>query len=257
MNVIVIGLKKFTGPASWDEITPKQFLQFLNWQIRFGGDPSGRFALLQLWYGIRYTTFRLLDDEQRLDVLALLDFLDTLPERWLLPSLKLRARAYIGPGDGLDFLTFGEFMYAQAARDRYRETGTANYLADLAAALYRPKARFWQKSGEARRSLFDARTHAEQANRMAELPASVQQGILLNFEGCLAEFPAQFTHLFTRNPGGSEGGSWLDVGLSLARQTGALGTFADLEKTELFLVLTTLDALMNENAELKAKLENG
>lgn len=255
MNVIVIGRNKFTGPKSWDDITPRHFLQLLNWRICLGGEPAGRWALLQLWYGIRYRHTRLLDDAQREWLISHLDFLDQAPERWILPKLKLKRRTYIGPGDGLEYLSFGEFMHAQAARDKYLSTGLTTDLAALMASLYRPKAFFWQKSGEANRQLFDMRTLTRQVSLLAHFPESVALGTLLNYEGCLERFPTQFEYLFNQSGQGDQGGTWLDVGLSLARQTSALGTFAQLEQTNLFLVLTTLDALMKENAELKAKLE--
>lgn len=256
MNVIVIGRKKFTGPASWEEITPRHFLQLLNWRIRLGGDPAGRWALLQLWYGIRYAHTRLLDDVQREWLISHLDFLDQAPERWLLPKLKRKGKTYIGPGDGLEYLSFGEFMHAQAARDKYLSTRQTTDLAQLLASLYRPKAwLFWQARGEASRQVFDIRKHTRQVDLMAHFPESVALGTLFNYEGCLERFPAQFAYLFTQTGTSDEGGTWLDVGLSLARQTSALGTFAQLEQTNLFLVLTTLDALMKENAEMKKKLE--
>lgn len=255
MNRVVIGRRKFSGPASWDEITPRRFLQFLNWRIRLGSDPSGKWALLQLWYRIRYRDLRLLDDAQRSEVLSLLGFLDERPERWILPKVMLNYRSYIGPGDGLDYLTFAEFMRAQAARDAFYATGMAIHLGELVAALYRPRAFFFQTAGEAKRQLFDIRSYDDQAQRMCKLPASMQQGILMNYEGCLDKFPAQFKYLFNAPEGGSEGGTWLDVGLSLARQTNALGTFVQLEQSNLFLVLSTLDALMKEQAEMEEKLK--
>lgn len=255
MNVVQIGGKTFAGPASWDEITPRQFRQLLNWRVRLDNDPAGRWALLHLWYGIRYRLTRLLTDEQRVDLLALLDFLDERPERWLLPRLRVKTRTYVGPGDGLEYLTFGEFMYAQASRDRYQNDEQPADLAKLVASLYRPKARPWQPAGDADRQRFDRRQFDAQALRMARLPRPLQLGILMNYEGCLDRFPAQFPHLFAGGDGGDS--SWLDVGLSLARQTSALGTFAQLEQTDLFLVLTTLDAIMRENEQLRKQAENG
>lgn len=258
MHVIIIGKQKFTGPSAWEQITPRHYLQLLNWRIKLGGDPAGRYALLQLWFGIRYRTWRLLSDDQRVELVSLLDFLDTRPERWLLPKLRVNTRRYIGPGDGLDHLTFGEFMHAQAARDRYRESGNLHHLAELMASLYRPKAYVWQPMGDANRRLFDTRKLESQTARMALLPVSVHQGILFNYEGCLDRFPDQFEYLFPkRNSGNGEGGTWLDVGLNLARQTSALGTFRELENTNLFLVLTMLDSLMKENEALKKKYERG
>ncbi|UHG93434.1 hypothetical protein [Spirosoma oryzicola] len=255
MNTVQIGSKTFTGPAGWADITPRHFRQLLNWRIGLDSDPAGRWVLLELWYGIGHKYWHKLSDDNRVSLISLLDFLDTRPERWMLPKLRIGKRTYIGPGDGLDFLTFGEFMYAQAARDRYRSDGQPEDLAELMASLYRPRAFFFQPSGEGYRKLFDIREHPEQIKRVSIVPVEIQQGVLMNFEGCLDRFPTQFPHLFKQSGQGDGGGSWLDVGLSLARQTSALGTFAQLERSNLFLVLSTLDAIMKENEELKAKLE--
>ncbi|RYC69748.1 hypothetical protein [Spirosoma sordidisoli] len=258
MNVVVIGQHTFRGPASWDELTPRHFLQLLNWRVKLGGEPAGRWVLLQLWYGIRYRHTRLLDDDQRAWLISYLDFLDERPERWMLPCLRVRLRRYIGPGDGLQHLTFAEFMHAEAARKRYEADGQPADLAELVAALYRPKARFFETAGDGARTLFDRRTLDTQTADMATLPGAVQLGVLMNYMGCLDRFPDQFEYLFKpSDQGGQEGGSWLDVGISLARQTGALGTFAQLEQSNLYLVLTMLDALMKENEQLKAKLQHG
>lgn len=255
MNTLRIGKKRFTGPSCWEEITPRHYLQLLNWRIRLGSNPAGKWTLLRLWYGIRYRHVWRLTDEQRMDLAALLDFVEERPERWMLPAISLRGKAYRGPGDGLEYLNFGEFMHGQAARDRFTSGGTMTDLAELLASLYQPRAFFWQASGENRRRLFDMRRHPDQIRVMAHAPESVSMGILLNFEGCLDRFPDQFPHLFSQHAESAGAGTWLDVGLSLARQTGALGTFAQIEQTNLFLVLTTLDALMKENEELSAKMK--
>ena len=254
MNVIAIGARKFCGPAGWDELTARQFVQLLNWRVKMGSDPAGRFVLLQLWYGIRYRHVRALSDDDRVDLLAVLDFIETLPERWMLPELTVNTRRWIGPGDGLANLTFGEFLRAQPARERLAETGGHKELVKLATALYRPRALFFQKRGDAHRQLFDQKDFESQCAQLSGLPESVLAGIVMNYDGCLAKFPEQYKNLYSGTKSGS-GGSWLDVGLSLARQTASLGNFYDLERSDLFLVLTTLDALIKENVELKAKLE--
>lgn len=253
MNVIAIGANKFTGPSGWDELSTRQFLELMNWRTKLGSQPAGRWVLLQLWYGIRYRHVRALSDEQRVDLLALLDFVDSLPGRWMLPTLTVNGRCWIGPGEGLKDLTFGEFLYAQPARERYSEHGDPKELIKLATALYRPRALFFQARGDNHRQLFDAREYEAQCEQLSALPPSVLLGILLCYDACLSQFPAEHPNLYSGSTGG--GGSWLDVGLSLARQTPALGNFHELEKTNLYLVMTTLDAIIKENELLTKKLE--
>lgn len=254
MNHVRIGTKPFTGPAGWDELRPRQYRQVMNWRVRLESDPAGRFALLRLFYGIGYRQLRLLTGEQRLALTDLLDFLDTRPDRWMLPRVRIGIGIYVGPGDGLELLSFAEFMRAEAARGRYLESEERTDLAALAAALYRPRALPGQAYTEGRRRPFDDRHYAAQCRRFERLPDAVLQGILFNYQGCLDPYPTQFTHLFggAKNQAGNDDHTWLDVGLSLARQTSALGSFTQLEGQNLFIVLTTLEAMMKEAAELKA-----
>lgn len=255
MHVIHIGQGRFAGPASWDEITPRQFRQYLNW-LASGADIAGMFTLLQLWYGIRYRHSRLLDDDQRTDLLAVLDWITTPPSRWMLPRLRVGFDQIIGPGNDLEYLTFGEFMYAQAAFDRYLDDNDVTHLPELIAALYRYRARPWQIAGYAQRQPFDPRKHERTTRQMRSLPLAIQLGIVLNFQGCLETFPAQFPCLFSGKGSAGDGSyTWLDVGLSLARQTSALGTFAQMESTNLFLVLTSLDAIMSEQKTMADRLK--
>lgn len=255
MNTVQIGKLTFSGPENWAELTTRQFMQYLNWRVRLGGTPAGRWALLRLWYGISLSVLRKLTDEQRTDLLALLDFIDTRPERWMLPRIRRGFESYVGPGDGLENLTYGEFMYAEASRLRYVDREQPGDLADLTAALYRPRARFWQKTGFGGRTLFDNRRLDEQAARLKRLPETILQGVLMNYVGCLERFPQEFSDLYAGSSGNASDGTWLDVGLSLARSTGALGSFHELERTNLYLVLTTLNALMKEAAEAKKRAE--
>ena len=86
---------------------------------------------------------------------------------------------------------------------------------------------------------------------------SVIAGTHYNYVGARTELIRLFPRIFTpaSGEGDSSSNTWLDVGLSLARQTGALGTYAQLEQTNVYLVLTTLQALIEEADKLKASHE--
>lgn len=256
MNSVVIGLKPFSGPEGYHELTPEQYWQAMNWRVRLGSDPAGRFGLLHTWYKIRYRHLSRLDDEQRLALLSLLDFLDTRPERWMTPRVRVGAGLYVGPGDGLELLSFGEFIRAEAARTRYLNGEDRGDLAALAAALYRPRALPLQVYTEGGRRPFDDRHYQAQCQRFERLDDATLQGILFNYQGCLDTYPDQFKHLFSgKKSEQNDDHTWLDVGLSMARQTSALGNFTQLEAQNLYLVLTSLDAMMREAAELKANTQ--
>ncbi|CCH01637.1 hypothetical protein FAES_3630 [Fibrella aestuarina BUZ 2] len=245
---------RYRGPSGWADLNPKQFLQFMAWQLKLDGAPAGKFALLQLWYKIPYLALRQLAPEQLASLCELLDWTLTLPDRWLLPRLVRGGRLWIGPGDGLRYLPFGAFMFAESALLAYTDEPQPKHLVDLAASLYAPRARFWQQKTEGGRLGFDRLRLPAHEAVMEQLPEAVLKGVYLCYVGARQPFPDQFTHLFKPpKPGGSggESTSWLDVGLNLASKTGALGTFAELEKQPTFLVLTMLDALIGENERLK------
>ncbi|WP_128544087.1 hypothetical protein [Larkinella soli] len=246
----------FQGPSEWNEVTPRQWLQWVRWQTDLEGAMAGRFLLLQLWFGLKFRTLRLLDEAQQLRLLELLDWTDRHPSRWMLPVIWIRGRRWVGPGDQLEHLTFGEFVFAEAARTRYQAAPSREDLEELAAILYRPARWPWQHPGEGGRSRFDRHQLEGHRGRMAALPAAILKGTLINYLGALEQLPRAFPHLY-KGSGSSDqtSGSWLDVGLQMARQTTAFGSYHQLENTNLYLVLTTLDAMLKENEDLERKLK--
>lgn len=243
---------RYRGPSAWAELSPKQFLQVIAWQLKLEGAPAGLFALLQLWYRIPYLVLRALDDEQRTRLLGLLDFLETLPDGWLLPRLRVGWQTRLGPGDKLRHLTFGAFMFAEAALQAGGANPQTDHLVDLAASIYAPRALPFGPLADGGRQPYDRQQLKAQIRWAAQLPHPVLMGVWQLYVGNRAHFPQVFPHLFRPATAGSGGGAtWLDVGLSLARQTGALGTFNELEKQPVYLALTMLDALIKEADELK------
>lgn len=226
----------FLGPESWEEVTPRMYRQWLRSLDQEGGE----FALMQIWFGLRYIHMRWLDEEQRLALVNAIAFTNARPRKWMLPHLQnpLAGRLY-GPGSALEHLTFGEFMAAETAR---QQEDTAM----LGAVLYAPagKRRFDPAAIERRLGRF-TRQHKADLN-----------SILINYLGCMDALAERFRFVF--RPGNGEGaaGSWLDIGLSLARQTNALGTYTDLESTNIYLVLPVLDAILKEQAELEKKMRH-
>lgn len=238
------GPKYFTGPAGWDEITPDQYLHWVRWQTDMAGDPAVRFFLLVHWFGVPRYLIDHMTPEHQSDLLACLDWSQQVPDRWMLPELHMRANRWIGPGDRLGWLTFGEYMFADAA-------ARAKDYPRLAAALYRPVRRLYMPAGEWSRSDFNDKRLDDQARHFARLSPEILHGIYINYLGATEHFAQLFPRLC--RPAKSEsdtGAGWLDVGLSLARQTQALGSFRDIEKTSLFVVMTTLEAILEEQEKL-------
>jgi hypothetical protein len=254
MIPIEFGGHRFSGPGAWSDLTPKWYRQWVRWQ-RKGAPHVGLYALLRIWYKLKKKHLDLLDDDQRAVLVdTLFSFLSERPSHWMQPRLRVWLRRYRGPGDRLQHLTFGEFMFAESARSGIGETPTNEQMAELAAALYRP----YQAGAQGERSALDKGAFDRQIKRFSYLSTDTLQGVLINYYGCHDQLVARFENLYpkTKTESSEEGGSWLDVGLNLARQTGALGTFNQLEQTNVYLVLSVLDSVMREQAELKENMKS-
>ncbi|MFD1143040.1 hypothetical protein ACFQ4C_18075 [Larkinella insperata] len=249
---------QLTGPNTWEEVTPKQWLQWVRWQMGFGGADSAIFLLLQLWYGFTPAMIRRFSEDQKVQLLALLDWSNSRPSRWMLPNFRTRlGRQYVGPGDQLQHLSFGEFIFAEAARSRYLDTNIRADLVELTAVLYRASAWPWQKKIDGARTAFDRSTLDSACKALDKLPDAIHQATLINYLGCVDVLPTQFPNLFEppKKTSTESGGTWLDVGLNLARQSSVFGTYHQLESTNLYLVLSTLDTMQREAKELEAKAQ--
>ena len=238
--------KTFTGPFAWPEVTPKQYLEWVRWQTTLQGDAAVRFFLLVHWYGVPRRLLEQMTDEHRERLARMLDWSLQVPDCWKLESLFVGANRYVGPGDRLKWLTFGEYMFADNAARR-------RDLPALAAALYRPIRRLYMTPTAYNRTPFHPATLERQTKAFARLPTEVLDGIFLNYLGATEHFASSFPHLCKPAPADSDAGSnWLEVGISLARQTSALGSFHEIERTNLFLVLRTLDSVLADQEKIEA-----
>ena len=255
MNHIVLTTprsRRYRGPSAWADLTARQYHQYLNWQENLDGSMAGAFVLFMHWYGMSYAVLRLVTDEQRNTLVRLLAFTDTPPNVWLLPRLRVRGWLFLGPGNGLAHLPFGAFMFAETALLAYNHQPDRTYLVDLAASVYAPKAWFYEKKAEGGRVMVARQDLTTYANAIRTLPDQTLRGIYLLYVGSRSAFPRQFPHLFRAAEGGGAPTTWLDVGLSLARQTGALGTFDEISQQPVFLVLTMLNSMIAEAEKLNA-----
>jgi hypothetical protein len=219
----------FRGPGSWEELTPDQYRQWAR-AVQLGNGDADAYALLMVWYGLRFRTLWQLEAEQRLQLLAVLEFTQHRPTRWMIPIIHQEGIPFVGPGDRLGNLTFGQFMFAESARQQ------ENYL-ELVWALYKPRWRWaW--------------------TTLKTVDSATLDAVRINYLGCIEQLASRFPRVFrpARKGENQTGGSWLDIGLSLARSTNALGTFQELEKANLYLVLPVLESLLQEQAEAEKKL---
>ncbi|NID13785.1 hypothetical protein [Fibrivirga algicola] len=240
-------LRHYKLPACWEDLTPKQWGQVEH--VLHQKTEHYAYALLMLWSGLTLGHLEALTVAQKLELLELLRWLDTPPTKWMRGRVNVRFRHFWGPGDGLEDLTFGGFLFAEAALKRYTD-GEAEALYDLVAAV--DISRKWSLWLDGPPD-FNSKLLPQIAGLVKKHWAgSMMAGLHYNYVGARTELIRLFPGIF--KPAGKNASSdntWLDVGLSLARQTGALGTYAQLEQTNVYLVLTTLQALIEEADKLK------
>ncbi|MBO0946952.1 hypothetical protein [Fibrella forsythiae] len=236
--------RHYTLPDCWEDLTPTQWSQVE--RVLHDSIENYPFALLMLWSRLTLAHMDAMQPDQHLGLLALLDWLQTPPAKWMRPRLRVGIHRFFGPGDGLEKMSFGAFLFAEEALKQIT-AGDLTALPDLAAACYVPRT--W--NGQPKSFSMDAL--AERATLMNHhLAGRIAQGIHYNYVGARANLVRTFERVFqAAKDATGDPTSWLDVGLSLARQTGALGTYAQLEQTNVYLVLTTLQALIEEADKLK------
>ncbi|MEZ0485441.1 hypothetical protein [Fibrella aquatica] len=238
-------LRHYTLPACWEDLTPKQWGQVE--RVLHRQTEHYAYALLMLWSGLTLSHLEALTTDQKLHLLELLRWLDTPPTKWMRGRVRVRFRRFWGPGDGLENLTFGGFLFAEAALSEYTG-GNPESLYDLVAAV--DVSRSWKFSFDGPPD-FNSKLLPKIAGLVKKHWAgSMIAGTHYNYVGARTELIRLFPRIFTPSEAGSGSSTWLDVGLSLARQTGALGTYAQLEQTNVYLVLTTLQALIEEADKL-------
>lgn len=271
-------LLTFRGPSSWNELTPKEYLTALRFLWNYSGQLAYGLVLLATLYKVPLQIIDTLDEEETAIELERLRFLfgnelnkwilkklgpDSYKKKWFLPYSF--ARKYHGPDDQLSSLTFAEFMHAENYFSKYDLTKNEQFLNGLIAILYRPKASKQQflVSGD-HRTAFNPNDVAKRSNKLSRLENDVKQAILFNYAAVRLHFASLFPNVFetpdqdqsqATKENREQTGSWLDIGLSLARKERALGDFKDLEKTNVYLVLKVLDSVIKEYKEQQEYLE--
>lgn len=269
---------RYCGPSTYAELSPRQAVGLARLRTNLRNEPGMQIAALKLIYGIGRRQLRWLFDEPYLRYhglegeeltltlaqgAALLQTINWVYDpdttaRTLIPSFRLfdyrfgsvrvllsrllYLRRYKGPTDGLGSLTFGEFMWADAA---YRSGNHAR----LVAILYRPWGEGW-----------DADRVEARAERFRSLDSGLVAAIVRQYEDALRYLARVFPAVFPRtDPGGpkakaskSAASGWLDVSIAMAKMD--VTKIGDIERTNLYLALRTLNQQIRQAEELEASL---
>ena len=213
MNNVYVKGRRWPVAGQWNELTPRQLLRVVHVLFR----PLGQADLETRLVAILMQTYRLSRPRLawQLIRMPLTELIECRPlvhflleqkaqlTRQLLPRVRARwwLRPWYGPGDYLQGLTFSEWIDAEAAVFRFRQTQRPEHLNQLVAVLYRPGRRQPDASTGDRRPVYAQHEVATRAQLAGQLPLDVRRAILLYYDSCRHFYIEQFPEVFS---GGGE-----------------------------------------------------
>jgi hypothetical protein len=219
MNDVKIGTYSRQLPAKWGELTRRQLLEIVPILFR-PLTPEGTQVLLLQLLRLPRKLWRQLTDFQVADQLRLVRWL-TQPSRLttqLLPTIGPWYRPLVGPGDWLAGVSVWEFSNAEHQLRKWTSSQANDDLDALVAVLYRPRRWFnWLRklspayTGDARQ-VFNSKTVASRARRVAHVSLVQRQAVLVYYLGCRAELELAYPHLFSGDEAnGKDPNPWLTL----------------------------------------------
>ena len=206
MNRAILPTGTVNVPATWNELTPAQVLRAVHvlFTPASEADLQARLicVLLNLWKHPRrawlFIRMAWLDIEQfrRLTHFLIHEQARLCVQKF--PRLRVRwwRRPWYGPGDVLQGLTFTEWIDAEAALFRFRQTQDVQHLNRLVAVLYRPGRQAPDASTGDRRPPYAQHELAARTLLAGQLPLDVRRAILMYYDGCRQVYIEQFPEVF-------------------------------------------------------------
>lgn len=207
--------KTFQVPTEFHELTQDQYLGAVAIMNNVGERPELQWALIPLIMKIPMEDLRTLNEVQRVQLLSHLEFLfdpDKLPYQCMVKSFSTlqykmpflsnkvtRAFSAIlyGPGDGLSYLSFAEFMAAEQRLEVYHKNPLKNIesLNEFCGILYRKASKQRMKEDDKREGFREGQITAN-GLIFDKVTADMKSAILLNYQGAKALFPKLYKNLF-------------------------------------------------------------
>ncbi len=242
LTLRIIDLKKkvhkYTGPSSWEEITPKQLRIWAKVCLLRAGVNDAFKAITYIFFGIKADLFEQLDDAQHDQIHSKISFLKKNQcYFWIIPSFKFWFKKYYGPANRLSNLKVKEFRVTELYYQLFIKQKNPKYLDYLIATLYRPK-----RSGVIDNDIrvdYNEYQTIKRAKFFKWLPASLKYAILFNYEGCrfyIQDHP-KFRKLYKKVEGGKKE-ALFDYDVMIQGIAGGIfGTYQETAETNLYTFL--------------------
>ncbi|RSK45171.1 hypothetical protein [Hymenobacter rigui] len=260
MERLEIWGRHYAPASTWDELTRAQFAGII--EVLYGPEQfwPARLRLLSIVSGAPLEHFLELPKFQVEQLYSLTDFIFSKEHyltRQLVPELRVPAPKplrMLGPGDSLQGVLFGEFIFADTYFCQYAMRKSAVAFDHFLAALYRPLRAgkpigpgHPEWTGDARER-FNEHNVGYYAGFMHQVPDVDRLSILTWYRGCRQQLAVEFPQVFdvaTEAASGSRQQS-ADWGRVLRLLSG--GAFGPLEQTA-GQHLRTILSEMNDRAK--------
>lgn len=253
MNKIVLNDSTFTIPGTWNELTQTQLLSACR-VLALPQNAQQQKELLNILLPHHKRQFRLLykrvSEEDRLHWLQHLTAFFYDPEHTLtknvLKRFTFKRKRYASPREGLQYSSFGEFVYCEKFVAESLKVRDMRSLTSLTAILYRPrKMQVSRADKDLRTPLYPHRIQ-EDAIHFKELDFSYKLAAQLFYVGCRQQLARQFEHVFPKEKvkkqkGKNEG--WVPIVRALA---GDVRHWEKLLALDLYDVLYEFDCKIQE-----------
>lgn len=251
MHTIAIKKKVYTAPASFNELTAKQLLQ---WCACIANGLTGLAASKRIGYyfsGVPAWTYFSLPAATRYQIGDLFDFLfgkNTLTVMKI-NSFRVGLGKYYGPGDRMKNVIAEEFIMADAHFVQYEKTKDIKYLDMLLANIYRERKKDKAYTGDDRCAYNSFEVLARE-KKIRRLSLKMKHALLLQYQGVRNLLPAKFPNVFNaKNRVSGKNFGWPGIITDLAGPK--LGTDKDVLKMNVWNLFFVME--MNEVRRLEAE----
>ncbi len=258
MTIVEIKKKFYSIPTTWNELTPEQLLQVFDTLYSKKYDSAQIVVkLLKILTGLSYRQWLKLKPEDVKEYLYLVSFLFEAKTNFTKQIIPVYEGLY-GPCDEIANLLGGELVltdhyYLEWEKDRENVA----LIDQLVAILYRPAKRNYDfelnPDGDCREPFNENISAWNADNRIKHWPINVKLAIATWYSGCRQRIVDDNDDVFSGSGEQTKYGM-LSILRNIAKE-GTHGSFSDVEKMPVGLIMIELNETMEEGKAVEAKIK--
>ena len=237
MTEIEINDKKYTAPSKWAELSQEQLII---WMKVCEKKISASMALMfvsVVFSGIKKNLHFKLNVAQQIALSESFNFLlENKLTAWIIPTIKIGFKTFLGPSDYFSTSTIEEFSTAETYYHAYLKNKDEALLDLLIATLYRPASSI--NNGKDTRKVFAEVDVLRNARKMSKLDKHLRAAILFNYEGCRLSVMQRYPTLFIQGDGAADPARLPDLSPIIKTIAGGkFGTYKQTKMEDLYVFL--------------------